>query len=136
MIHAPTPEQCAQIAALNDEARRAMGILCNVCESIGVRRTSLHERQVIRALVETYNGWKHSDNPYDEHDFGVVYQLNSGAWTNIAPRGTSWVRAIFWKFDYHDKTSFAPSHTSWDAKQTLRVLNLMLPSEYGVLDQS
>jgi Protein of unknown function (DUF3768) len=136
MIHAPTPEQCAQIAMLNDQARRAIGILCSVCERVGVRRTSLHERQVIRALVETYDGWKHSDDPYDEHDFGVVYQLASGAWTNIVPSDPSWVRAIFWKFDYRDKNTLAPSPAPWDAERTLRVLNFMLPGEYGGLDQS
>jgi hypothetical protein len=112
-----------------------MGFLCSVCESHGVRKTSIHERQVIRALVEQYNGWKRSDNPYDEHDFGVVYQLDSGAWTNAHPGDTSWLRAIFWKFEYRDRSTLGPSHAPWDGEQTLRVLNFMLPSEYGIYDQ-
>ena len=134
MIQAPTRQQCVQIAMLNDQARRAMGILCSVCESLGVRKTPLHERQVIRALVAQYNDWKRSDNPYDEHDFGVVYQLSHGGWTNRHPGDTSWLRAIFWKFEYRDKRTLGPALAPWDTAQTLRLLNFMLPSEYGAPD--
>lgn len=136
MIHAPTPQQSVQIAMLNDQARRAMGVLCSVCESVGVRKTPRHERQVIRALVAQYNGWKRSDNPYDEHDFGVVYQLNSGAWSNKHPGDTSWLRAIFWKFEYRSKANLGePSPAPWDGEQTMRLLHFMLPGEYGAQDR-
>jgi Protein of unknown function (DUF3768) len=131
MIHVPTPEQCAQIAMLNDQARRAMGILCRIAESIGVRKIPLYERHVIRALTQTFDFPKHSDNPYDEHDFGVVYQLASGRWTAVAPGDTSWLRAVFWSFEYSDKSHFAPSPAPWDGTQTERILNFMLPNEYG-----
>jgi hypothetical protein len=131
MIHAPTPQQCRQIAMLNDQARRAMGVLCSVFESRGVRNIARHERQVIRALAETFTYPKHRDNPQDEHDFGVVYQLHTGAWANAVPSDTPWLRAVFWKFEYRDMTFFGPSPAPWDATQTRRLLNFMLPGEYG-----
>lgn len=136
MIHVPTRQQCTQIAMLNDEARRAMGVLCSVHESLGVRKISVHERQVIRALVAQYDGWRRSDNPYDEHDFGLVYQLAHGGWSNKHPGDTSWLRALFWKFEYRDKRLRGPSPAPWDAAQTIRLLNFMLPSEYGVHDRT
>lgn len=134
MIHVPTPEQCARIAMLNDQARRAMGILCRIAESIGVRKIPLYERHVIRALTQTFDGWKQNDNPHDEHDFGVVYQLSGGRWTAIRPDDTTWLRAVFWKFEYRDKSHFAPSLAPWDETRTERILNFILPDEYGALE--
>lgn len=118
---------------LNDQARRAMGILCRVAESIGVRKIPLYERHVICALTQTFDGWTKGDTAYDEHDLGVIYQLSNGRWTAIPPGDAKWLRAVYWKFEYRDKTHFAPSPAPWDEARTGRILNFILPDEYGAL---
>jgi hypothetical protein len=70
--------------------------------------------------VETFDSFTADNDPHHEHDFG-----------NIDYEGLR----IFWKIDYYDRASFGTgrdmgSEDPSDPAQTLRVLTIMLASEY------
>ena len=126
----PTPEQSLEIARLNDSARRGID-RCHVVDSAGFAMLPLVDRREIAALVARYDDWDAASNPYDEHDFGVVYLRKRGGWTTIKPEPGTWDYAIFWKFDYRDARGRDPAPTPWDKASTIRVLTFLLPEEYG-----
>ena len=133
MGYSRTPEQMLLIAALNDQARRAMLLLCQVHESVGFRRLPLVERQKVRALTECYDTWDVANNPYDERDFGAVYKMAGGDWTTAPRPDHSWVKVVYWKFAYTDLKLRHESKAPWDIRTTRRILTFMLPSEHALM---
>lgn len=133
MADSRTSEQMLLIAALNDRARRAMLLLCEVHESPGFRVLPVEDRQVIRTLTANYNGWDVANNPFDEHDFGVVYKIADGQWTTDPPQGGHPQKSVYWKFAYTDMNMRQESRTPWDMQTTRRVLTFLLPSEHGLM---
>jgi hypothetical protein len=67
---------------------------------------------------------------FDQRDFGVVFLLNDGSWTNTTPDGDWSQQAIFWQFEYCDLSFGEPSFAPWDASLTARALIIMLPHEF------
>jgi hypothetical protein len=65
--------------------------------------------------VETFDLFTQDNDPYGERDFGAFE--HNGA-------------RIFWKIDYYDLTMTNGSEDPSDPKQTVRVLTIMLASEY------
>lgn len=128
-----TPEQMLQIAALNDRARRAMLLLCDVHESVGFRNLSLDDWQAVRRLTECYDDWDVANNPYDERDFGVVYKMADGEWTTAAPQGRPVIDVVYWKFAYTDLKNRHESQAPWDTRVTRRILSFLLPSEHALM---
>jgi hypothetical protein len=66
--------------------------------------------------VETFDVFTHDNDPYGEHDFGA-FEHNG--------------QRIFWKIDYYDLTMTIGSEDPSDPKHTVRVLTVMLASDYG-----
>lgn len=123
-------EQRAMVAALNDQARRDITTHCQLIATEAFSAAYAHEQDAIIAVIKTYDVFDCAISNFDERDFGVVFRLPGGSWTDQTPGG-DWIEsAIFWHFAYTDRTQERPSLAPWDATQSARVLILMLPHEF------
>ena len=66
-------------------------------------------------LVRAFDDFNDGNDPHKEHDFGEInYKGNK----------------IFWEFDYYGNSLAVGSEDASDPDQTIRVLTIMLASEY------
>jgi hypothetical protein len=107
--------QAEKIATLNDACRNAMGLAGKVYQTRGIVALSAEDQSAIREKVESFDNFTPDNDPYGERDFG--------AFDHNGDR-------IFWKIDYYDTTLTYGSEDPSDPKQTVRVLTIMLASEY------
>lgn len=105
----------ARIAALNDLCRKAMGVAGRLVQTQGISALPLVDQSAIREKVETFAAFTPDNDPYGERDFGAFDHKGE---------------RIFWKIDYYDTTLTKGSEDPTDPKQTVRVLTIMLASEY------
>lgn len=110
-----TTSATSRIADLNDMCRKAMGIACRVVQTPGIGALSQEDQSAIREKVEIFDAFTPDNDPYEERDFG-----------SFTHNGNH----IFWKVDYYDLTMTKGSEEAGDAKQTVRVLTIMLADEY------
>jgi hypothetical protein len=110
-----TNETTKTIAELNDLCRKAMGVAGRVVQTSGIAALPLADQSAIREKVETFDAFTPDNDPYGERDFGA-FEHNGDR--------------IFWKIDYYDPTLSMGSEDPSDAKQTVRVLTIMLATEY------
>ena len=103
-----------EIAALNDLARQTF-MFCRVVLSQGLMSLEEHDLQEVISLVRSFTDFTKDNDPYGEHDFGMVEF-----------RG----KKYFWKFDYYDRTQTFGSLEPSDPEQTTRVLTVFLSEEY------
>jgi Protein of unknown function (DUF3768) len=116
-----------KIAELNDRFRKATGSsdpagisLGKKVMTSGLRDLGLMAIVEIAERVAAFDSFTGDNDPHREHDFGSFdYDGNR----------------IFWKIDYYDRASFGTgrdmgSEDPSDPAQTLRVLTIMLASEY------
>ena len=92
-----------------------MGIAGRLVQTSGINALSLADQSAIREKVETFDDFTPDNDPYGEHDFGA-FDHNG--------------EKIFWKIDYYDATLTYGSEDPSDPQQTVRVLTIMLASEY------
>ena len=104
-----------RIAELNDLCRAAMGITGHLVQTEGISALPLQEQSAIREMVERFDGFTPDNDPYGERDFGA-YEYEG--------------KRIFWKIDYYAPDLCHGSNDPADPKQTIRVLTIMLASEY------
>ncbi|MGP0076206.1 MAG: DUF3768 domain-containing protein [Bryobacteraceae bacterium] len=104
-----------KIAALNDLCRKAMGIAGRVFQTTGISALPQQDQSAVREKVETFAAFTPDNDPYSERDFGA-FEHNA--------------HRIFWKIDYYDATLTKGSEDPSDPKKTVRVLTIMLASEY------
>ena len=124
-------EQTAQIARLNDLARRAMGVACTAVATVGFRSLPDADQSQVRELIETYDAFDEDNDPHGERDFGTIYQLADGVWTTERPRLREDEREqVFWKLDYYDRQMQFASDDAANPAITRRVLTIMLSDEY------
>jgi len=107
--------EACKIAVLNDLCRKAMGIAGRLYQTSGISSLPLEDQSAIREKVEAFNDFTPGNNPHGERDFGA-FEHNGNK--------------IFWKIDYYDTTVTKGSEDPSDPKQTVRVLTIMLASEY------
>jgi hypothetical protein len=98
--------------ALNDLAR-SMFLGCRVMITQGIRKQDGIAAILVR--VRTFNAFSEDNDPFGEHDFGSFQHDGE---------------TIFWKIDYYDRTLMAGSQDPADPEVTVRVLTVMLSSEY------
>jgi hypothetical protein len=65
--------------------------------------------------VAEYDTFTEDNDPYGEHDFG---SFRHGG------------EMVFWKFDYYDLSLTSGSEDPAESEATIRVLTIMLASEY------
>jgi hypothetical protein len=110
-----TDETTAKIAELNDLCRKAMGIAGRAVQTAGISSLPPEDQSAIREKVETFDAFTPDNDPHKERDFGA-FEHNGDR--------------IFWKIDYYDTTMTKGSEDPSDPRQTVRVLTIMLASEY------
>jgi hypothetical protein len=127
----PTPEQIDTIRRLNDAARErpGSGSIANVTS--GFHALPDADRFAALAAIIAFSKFDGDNDPYGEHDFGTVYRLASGAWTQDRPDDADTItETVFWKVDYYDTSLTFGSEAPWNPEQTKRVMTIMLASEY------
>jgi Protein of unknown function (DUF3768) len=116
-----------KIAELNDRFRKSTLSLDPVAISLGkklmtrgIQALGLIATVEIAERVAAFDSFTQDNDPHREHDFGSFDHEGN---------------RIFWKIDYYDRASFGTGHDIGsedpsDPAQTLRVLTIMLASEY------
>jgi Protein of unknown function (DUF3768) len=122
-------ERGERIARLNDLARKAMGVACNVFVTPGFRALDSADQSQVRELVETFDAFAKDNDPFGERDFGTIYQCADGRWKTERPTNGEQER-VFWKLDYYDHDLKYGSDDPADPRKTRRVLTIMLAEEY------
>ena len=102
----------AKIRELNDKARQTLAG-CRVMVTQGIQQ--LDQLDAILTAVRQFRDFNSSNDPYGEHDFGKIELFGE---------------TIFWKFDYYDLTLEYGSENPSDPAVTIRVLTIMVASEY------
>lgn len=69
----------------------------------------------IYTLVRDFTGFTKDNDPYGEHDFGVVEVEG---------------QKVFWKIDYYDQQMNLHSEDPADLDKTVRAITIMLAEEY------
>ena len=98
-----SPEQIDAIRRLNDAARSnpGTGSIANV--TIGFQSLSDADRVAALAEITRFSKFDEDNDPYGEHDFGAVYRLATGAWTQERPSDSKAIsETVFWKVDLYD----------------------------------
>ena len=114
-----TPEQVAEIARLNDLARRGspdangMTVLTPGVDAL-MDGDPLKRLTLARAIAQ-FSAFEEGNDPYAERDFGSM--VFDG-------------ERVFWKVDYFDQNLEGLSEAPWCASATRRVVTVMLASEY------
>jgi hypothetical protein len=113
-------DSTSRIAELNDLCRKAFGLAGRVFQTQGISALPQRDQSAIREKVELFDSFTEDNDPHGEHDFGAFEHEG---------------QRIFWKIDYYDRATFGTGHDSGsenpaDPKQTVRVLTIMLASEY------
>ena len=86
----------------------------------GIRDLGLLATIDIAERVIAFDSFTADNDPHHEHDFGS-FDYDG--------------QRVFWKIDYYDRASFGTGHDMGsedpsDAAKTLRVMTIMLASEY------
>ena len=103
-----------RIRELNDNLRRNGGCM-SVMVSSGVAAFGVAFTTAALSLVAAFDSFEPGNDPYGEHDFGL-----------ITHRG----QHMFWKIEYYDASLSAAAEDPCNARTCTRVLTLMLTSEY------
>jgi hypothetical protein len=120
-------DSTSRIAELNDRFRSAdvnadpAGLsLGKKVFTSGLRALGFEHMVAIAEKVQSFDTFTEDNDPHGEHDFGAFDH-----------EGTR----VFWKIDYYDRAAFGTGHdygseNPADPATTLRVLTIMLASEY------
>ncbi len=107
------------LAQQNDQFRKSLGagsIPGKVVMTRGVAALQEAERATIVQAVIDYTDFTEDNDPYGEHDFGVITSAEE--------------ETVYFKIDYYDASLEHGSEDPTDLTQTQRVLTIMLASEY------
>jgi hypothetical protein len=126
-----TPEQIDTIRRLNDAARAIPGVTAITNATIGFQALADADRFAALTLIARFSKFDDNNDPYGEHDFGAIFRLGSGDWTQDRPDDDkAIVVTVFWKIDYYEPSLAFGSEVPWDERRTKRVLTIMLSNEY------
>ena len=105
-------DRTTKIQTLNDLARTTFRG-CRVMVTAGVRE--LDDLDAVLNKVRAFDAFSEDNDPYGEHDFGSFSHAG---------------QTLLWKIDYYDRTLTAGSEDPADPEATIRVLTVLLASEY------
>lgn len=108
-------ERRNRIAMLNDNFRMT-GVGGKIVLTRGI--VNLGEEMVnsIITSMREYTAWSEDNDPYGEHDFGIIMLASS--------------QKVYFKIDYYDERLEFGSEDPADPEKTTRVLTLLLAEEY------
>lgn len=107
-------ELTQKIRELNDQLRRGRGS-GRMAITRGIIALGEGHVAAIIAQVQTFDNFTPDNDPHGEHDFGAFEYLGD---------------TIFWNIDYYDIDCQYGSPDPADANVTMRVLTILLASEY------
>lgn len=113
-----TPERSAEIRRLNDALRVSL-TGGKVMMTRGIRALGFEGQARVLAAVRAFNDFNSDNDPWGEHDMGALDVVVDGV-----------PERIFFKLDYYDPTLTQHSDDAADPAKTMRVLTIMLASEY------
>ncbi len=118
MIQAKASEH--RVRDLNDEFRKTFkgG---KVFLTTGVQALTAVDQAALVAALQAYDEFDDADDPHGEHDYGTLDLMSRDG----SPR----LRAL-WKIDYYDLLLERASPDPASPDVTLRVMTIMLDSEY------
>ena len=126
-----TTDQIATVAALNDIARRTMGVTCRTVITQGIAALDENTQSDILKMIEGFEDFTPDNDPHGEHDAGFLYRDVLGQWhTRWTDDSTRPALSVMWKFDYYDRDLEFGSAEPWNPDATIRVLTILLTSEY------
>lgn len=108
------PTKSVQIQTLNDLFRTTF-TGGQVVFTSGVHHLEKEVVQAIVSKVQSFSTFTKDNDPYGEHDFGIIQHEGD---------------TFYWKIDYYDKAMIAGSENPADPEVTTRVLTIMHRSEY------
>ena len=103
-----------RIRALNDQLRTT-GQGGNIVMTRGIMSLSEATLAAIISAVQSFDSFTHDNDPYGEHDFGLLEICD---------------QRIMFKIDYYDHAMQGHSEDPTDPNVTNRVLTILLASEY------
>lgn len=109
-----TTGRAAEIARLNDRLRRSFSG-GRMVVTAGVHALQAEEMDAVIEAVKGFAAFTPDNDPHDEHDCAAL--MVGGA-------------EIIWKIDYYDRDLQFASPDPTDPDITIRVLTIMLVSEY------
>ncbi len=97
------PEHLKAIRRLNDAAREQPGITSRATASLGFGSMPEQDRDAALAAIIKFSRFKANNDPFEEHDFGTIFQTSSGEWTECRPKDEAEiVSTVLWKIDLYD----------------------------------
>ena len=124
-------QKVERIRTLNDAARKNPGVSCRAVMTAGLAALEALDRHAAVMVIMAFDQFDQDNDPHGEHDFGAIYRLPSGTWAQRRPEDKKTItETVFWKINSYDKALEFGSEAPWDAEQTIRVLTIMLASEY------
>src|SRR3546814_8034293 len=80
------------------------------------------DRFAALAAIVGFSRFDGDNDPYGEHDFGGVYRLATGGWTQARPKDEKAIaETVYWKVDYyHIKLNYG-REVPWAENQTKRM---------------
>jgi hypothetical protein len=105
-------DRTTKIRNLNDLARTTF-LGCRLMITSGIR--AMEGLDAVLGKVRNFDDFSEDNDPYAEHDFGSFRHHGE---------------TIFWKIDYYNRTLTAGSEDPANPEATIRVLTVMLSSEY------
>ncbi len=107
-------QRIARIRELNDQFRTTgLGGLITLTHGVSSLGAAAVEQIVTK--VRTFTAFTTDNDPYGEHDMGGIQHDG---------------HRLFWKMDYYDKALEGGSEDPSNPEITIRVLTIMLVSEY------
>jgi hypothetical protein len=103
------------IPQLNDLLRSTF-MTGRVLATPGIRALPEEVQSKVFQQVRAFEAFSPDNDPHGEHDFGSIEVEGAGK--------------VFWKIDYYDPSMEAGSEDPADPGRTVRVLTIMLASEY------
>jgi len=104
------------ISDLNDAFRRGQSdVPGKVVITQGIAALGHETVQAIMQKVQGFNDFSPGNDPYGEHDFGMIVHEET---------------SIYFKIDYFDPSLQFHSEDKKDLTKTVRVMTVMLASEY------
>jgi hypothetical protein len=119
--HAPSSEPsngspfCTERVKLLNDLFRITGLGGRQMFTPGIRELGLVAMIDLRLRIAEFDAFTPDNDPYGEHDFGVLEFQG---------------QKVFWKIDYYDTTLTWASPDPADPTVTTRLLTMMLGSEY------
>lgn len=111
---APAPRDVLRIRILNDQFRKNPS-LGKFVMTRGIAALPVEVQALLIKAVMEFDDFGPDNDPWGEHDFGVVEALG---------------RRAFWKIDVYSKDMNFGSPDPGDARVSTRVLSLLLPEEW------